>query len=65
MEKYYAINYNLDIIPLGQHANLGEADDAAETIVKTEVLYIASRESLIHLSNELEKVFFEKSGLSP
>jgi hypothetical protein len=29
------------------------------------VLYIASRESLIHLSNELEKVFFEKSGLSP
>jgi hypothetical protein len=29
------------------------------------VLYIASRESLVHLSNELEKVFFEKSGFAP
>jgi len=64
-QPYYAIDWNLDITPLGQHDDLGDADDAAEKIMKNEVLYIASRESLVHLSNELEKVFFEKSGFAP
>ena len=69
MEKYYAIDFDLNITPLGLHPSFGySAYEAAQKLLEPlgkDVLCIASRENLIHLSNELEKVFFEKSGLSP
>ena len=64
MQAYYAIDFNLSIVQLGVHPSFESADEAAQKL-GIDVMYLASRESLVHLSNELEKVFFEKSGLSP
>ena len=64
MNSYYAIDFNLNITQLGVHPSFDSADESAQKLNK-DVMYVASRESLIHLSNELEKVFFEKSGFAP
>ena len=64
MNTYYAIDFNLNIVQLGVHPSFDSADEAAQKL-NNDVMYVASRESLVHLSNELEKVFFEKSGFAP
>ena len=64
MQAYYAIDFNLNIVQLGVHPSFESADEAAQKL-GIDVMYLASRESLVHLSNELEKVFFEKSGFAP
>ena len=59
MNTYYAIDFSLVITPLGLHPSFDSADEAAKKLDK-DVMYIADRESLIHLSNQIENIFFEK-----
>ena len=64
MNTYYAIDFNLIVTPLGYHSSFDSADEYAQKMGK-DVMYIASREQMVHLSNQIEKIFFEKSGFAP
>jgi hypothetical protein len=52
---YYAITWNLDVVYLGKFDSFNEADEYAKAFVKIEVMYIALKESLLHLKKSIEE----------
>ncbi len=56
MIEFYAISYNLEVVPLGVHEDFSAADECAMKLREASgVLYIARREDLQNLKDNIIK----------